>query len=37
MTPEAQAAAGIGPRLLRLSIGLDHEADLIAALARALR
>ncbi len=32
MSPEARAAAGIGERLLRLSIGLDREEDLIAAL-----
>ncbi len=36
MTPEALEAAGIGARLLRLSVGLDHVDDLIADLARAL-
>lgn len=36
MSAEALAAAGIGERLLRLSIGLDHVDDLIADLARAL-
>jgi cystathionine gamma-synthase len=36
MSVEARAAAGIGERLLRLSIGLDHQDDLIAALGGAL-
>lgn len=36
MTPEARAAAGIGERLMRLSIGLDHQDDLITALRIAL-
>lgn len=36
MTPEARAAAGIGERLMRLSIGLDHQDDLITALSAAL-
>lgn len=36
MTPEALSAAGIGDGLIRLSIGLENEADLMADLARAL-
>lgn len=36
MTPEARAAAGIKDSLLRLSIGLEDEADLIDDLSRAL-
>jgi cystathionine gamma-synthase len=36
MPPEAQAAAGIGPGLLRLSVGLEDAGDLIADLARGL-
>ena len=32
MTPEARAAAGITPGLLRLSIGIEPEADLLADL-----
>ena len=36
MTPEARAAAGIKDNLLRLSIGLEDEADLIDDLTRAL-
>lgn len=36
MTPEAQQAAGISDRLLRLSIGLDHVDDLIGDLGAAL-
>jgi len=35
MPPEDQAAAGISPQLLRLSIGIEHAADLIADLANA--
>lgn len=34
MPPEAQLAAGITPRLLRLSIGIEHGADLQADLQR---
>lgn len=34
MPPEAQAAAGIGPNLLRFSVGLESPADLIADLER---
>lgn len=37
MSPQAQATAGITEGLLRLSIGLEDPADLIAALDRALR
>jgi cystathionine gamma-synthase len=36
MTPEARAAAGIKDTLLRLSVGLESEADLLADLASAL-
>jgi cystathionine gamma-synthase len=36
MSPEDQVAAGIGPGLLRLSIGIEHGDDLIADLADAL-
>lgn len=36
MAPEARAAAGITDVLFRLSIGLEHEDDLIADLERAL-
>ncbi len=36
MPPQAQAAAGIAPGLLRLSIGLEDEGDLIADVAQAL-
>lgn len=36
MAPEARRAAGMGDTLLRLSIGLEHEDDLIADLERAL-
>ncbi|KQO63126.1 O-acetylhomoserine aminocarboxypropyltransferase/cysteine synthase family protein [Curtobacterium sp. Leaf261] len=36
MTPEARAAAGIGPGLVRLSIGLEHIDDVLADLERGL-
>lgn len=36
MPPEAQAEAGIDPGLLRLSVGLEAPADLIADLQRGL-
>lgn len=36
MPPEAQAQAGLGPALLRLSVGLEAPADLIADLERGL-
>jgi cystathionine gamma-synthase len=36
MGPEARHAAGIGDGLLRLSVGLEAEADLIADLERGL-
>jgi cystathionine gamma-synthase len=36
MTPEARAKAGIGDGLIRLSIGLEDAADLIADLNQAL-
>jgi len=36
MTPEAQAEAGIGQQLLRLSIGLEHAEDIWADLSAAL-
>jgi cystathionine gamma-synthase len=34
MPPEAQAEAGIHPDLLRLSVGLEDSADLLADLER---
>jgi cystathionine gamma-synthase len=37
MPPEAQAEAGIHPDLLRLSVGLEEPADLLADLARGLQ
>jgi cystathionine gamma-synthase len=37
MAPEARRTAGIGDALLRLSIGLEHEDDLLTDLERALR
>jgi cystathionine gamma-synthase len=36
MTPEARVVAGITEGLLRLSVGLEHEDDLIADLVQAL-
>jgi len=36
MTPEARAAAGISDRLVRFSIGLEHEEDIIRDLFSAL-
>lgn len=36
MSPEARATAGIGDGLLRLSVGLESEADLLADLDQAL-
>lgn len=36
MTPETRAIAGIGDGLLRLSVGLESEADLLADLDQAL-
>jgi len=36
MTPEQRAVAGIDDGLIRLSIGLEHETDLIADLETAL-
>jgi cystathionine gamma-synthase len=36
MSPDARAAAGVDDNLLRLSIGLEHEDDLIADLTQAL-
>ena len=32
MTDEARATAGIGPGLIRLSVGIEHEDDLLADL-----
>ena len=29
MTPEARAEAGISDRLVRLSVGIEHPADLV--------
>ena len=36
MTPEARQTAGITEGLLRLSVGLEHQDDLVADLSRAL-
>ena len=36
LAPEQQAATGVTPDLLRLSIGLEHPEDLIADLDTAL-
>jgi cystathionine gamma-synthase len=36
MSPDARSAAGISDSLIRLSIGLENEADLVADLAQAL-
>lgn len=36
MSPEARAAAGIGPGLLRVSAGIEHGDDLVADLAAGL-
>ena len=36
MSPEARAAAGIGPGLLRISAGIEHGDDLVADLALGL-
>ncbi len=34
--PDEQAAIGIRPSLVRLSVGIEHHEDLIAALDEAL-
>lgn len=36
MSPEAQAAAGIGPGLVRVSVGIEDTQDLVADMAQAL-
>ena len=36
MTPEQRAAAGIGDGLIRIAVGLEHPADLMADLERGL-
>ncbi len=36
MSPEAQAAAGIGAGLVRVSVGIEDERDLVADMAQAL-
>lgn len=36
MTPQAQQQAGIGPGLVRLSIGVEHKDDLVADVTSAL-
>jgi cystathionine gamma-synthase len=36
MSARARAAAGIGPGLLRLSVGIEHEGDLLTDLERSL-
>jgi cystathionine gamma-synthase len=37
MDPEARRTAGITDSLLRISVGLEHEDDLLRDLARAFR
>ncbi|HEY5877247.1 MAG TPA: PLP-dependent transferase, partial [Ilumatobacteraceae bacterium] len=37
LTREELAEAGIGPGLVRVSVGLEHQRDLIADFDRALR
>lgn len=36
MTPEAQRQAGIGPGLVRLSVGVEHKDDLVSDVVAAL-
>jgi len=36
MSPDARTAAGISDNLIRLSVGLENEADLLADLSQAL-
>jgi O-succinylhomoserine sulfhydrylase len=36
LTPEARAKLGIGEGMLRLSVGLENAADLVADLDQAL-
>ncbi|MGH9527560.1 MAG: PLP-dependent transferase, partial [Terriglobales bacterium] len=36
LTPEQQAAAGITPEMLRLSVGIEHIDDILADLEQAL-
>ena len=36
MSPDARAQAGIGEGLLRLSVGIEHEDDLVADITAAL-
>ena len=36
LSPEQQAAGGIAPDLVRLSVGIEHIDDIIADLAQAL-
>ncbi len=36
MSPEARQTAGISDNLIRLSVGIEHPADLVADLAQAL-
>jgi O-acetylhomoserine (thiol)-lyase len=36
LTDEQRAAAGAGPEVVRLSVGIEDEADIIADLAQAL-
>jgi O-succinylhomoserine sulfhydrylase len=35
LTPDARAELGIGPGLLRLSLGIEHPADIVADLEQA--
>ena len=36
LSPEERAAGGITPATLRLSVGIEHDDDLIADITRAL-
>jgi O-acetylhomoserine (thiol)-lyase len=36
MTPQEQAAAGVGPGSIRLSVGIEHIDDILADLDQAL-
>ena len=36
MSPEVQAAAGVKPEMIRLSVGIEHSDDIIADLDQAL-
>jgi O-acetylhomoserine (thiol)-lyase len=36
MSPDQQRKAGVGPEMIRLSIGIEHHDDIIADLGQAL-